>query len=421
MNIAIIGSGGREAALAWKCRQSPQVTQVFVLPGNSAIEGSQPQINPLDFPALLDFCRTQAIEGLIVGSEQSLVEGIRDFFEGTGIWVFGPSAQAAQLEGSKQFAKAFMQRHGVRTAACHACQSLQEGQALIAEYQGRMVFKYDGLAAGKGVFVCHNAQEAQAALAALAEQYGANFPYLVEELLLGDEVSIMGLLDGQHFAALLPSQDHKQLLDNDQGPNTGGMGAFGPLPWMDEALHVAIQQDIIEPTLQGLQAEGFDYRGFLYFGIMVTAKGPYLLEYNVRLGDPETQALLCALDDELLPWILRCLAGELGQNQVLPQKPGYVLNLVLAAEGYPQAPKKGMLVEGLANLPQDLRFFPAGLSLNAQGQYQVQGGRVLSLVGQGEDLAELRERIYAAAAQIHFQGKQFRTDIGKRKWQYPFA
>lgn len=420
MRIGIIGSGGREAALAWKCRQSLVVEQVFVLPGNTAIEDSYPSVNPLDFEALEAFCRLQDITLLIVGAEQSLVAGITNYFANTDIQVFGPKAEAARLEGSKLFSKAFMQKYGIRTAASHTVQTLEEAQVLIPVYQGQMVFKYDGLAAGKGVFVCHNVQEAQTALAEMQTLYGSKFNFLIEELLIGDEVSIMGLLDGQHIALLLPTQDHKQLLDNDQGPNTGGMGAFGPLPWLDETLMQAIQSDLIDPTLKGLQSEGFDYKGFLYFGVMVTAKGPYLLEYNVRLGDPETQALMFALDADLVELVNLCLKGGLGKNQILAAKKGYVLNLVLAAEGYPQKPKKGMLIEGLDTLGLGVHIFPAGMGKDTSGSLRVEGGRVLGIVAQASSLEDARQQAYEAANKISFSGKQFRTDIAKRTWHYPF-
>lgn len=422
MRIGILGSGGREAALAWKCRQSPEVEQVYVLPGNSAIEGSYPSLNPSDFATLEAFCKQESIELLIVGPEQLLVDGIADYFAKTEIALFGPKAAAAKLEGSKQYAKAFMRKYGVATARyqeVHGQKALLEASQAYPE---GLVIKYDALAGGKGVWVCKNKAEQKQAFEELAENYASDTRFVLEELLHGDELSIMGIVDGKHIQLFAPSQDHKQLYAGDKGPNTGGMGAYCPLDWLDAKGYAQIEKDIIDPSLRGIEAEGFDYRGFLYFGIMYTAQGPKLLEYNVRLGDPETQALMLQLDADLPQCIQEALGEGFTENGFLAQKTGCTINVVLAAAGYPSKPEKGALLSGLAELErqEDIQVFPAGLSKDEQGQYRVTGGRVLSLLARAEQMQDARSKAYTALEQIDFVGKQYRSDISLRKIQYPF-
>jgi phosphoribosylamine--glycine ligase len=413
--IAVIGAGGREHALAWKLAQSPEIAKVFVLPGNDAIPNSV-AMDVLDFPTLAAFCVENGIEALVVGSEAPLVAGMADYFHAhTRIKVFGPDRCGARLEGSKIWAKQFMSRYGVQTAAFRIFERIADAWPYIEEKQGRCVIKYDGLAAGKGVFVCGDLQEAKAALQDLERAYGQEVSFLVEERLVGDEISIMGLVSGQEVKLFHSSQDHKQLLDGDQGPNTGGMGAFCPVPFCGEELLEAVMEKAIRPTLKGLAAEGIYYNGFLYFGFMITHEGPFLLEYNARLGDPETEVLLPSLETDLWVLIEAALAGRLAEVEV-KLKSGYFVDVVLAAEGYPQQPKKGAVISGLDQVPQGVLVFHAGTKKQGE-DFVVNGGRVLNIVGQGERLDLAIQAAYAAVQKIYFDGMQYRKDIGQRVYK----
>ncbi len=414
MNIAVLGSGGREHALAWKLAQSPMAGQVYVMPGNGGTAPNVP-VDPMDFDAVGRACRERGVELLVVGPEDPLAAGIADHFAGSDIRVFGPCAAGARLEGSKAYAKDFMQRHGVATAAYRHFVGPAAARAYVEQNGGYCVVKFDGLAAGKGVFVCDDLPQAIEALAELERRYGADACTVVEERLLGNEISILGLTDGRAIALLQPSQDHKQLLDGDRGPNTGGMGAFCPVPAFDLAMLEQVRAAVVEPTLQGLRAEGIDYRGVIYFGIMMCADGPKLLEYNVRLGDPETEAVLPALASDLLELMLACLDGSV--MLCTPQfRPGYVVDLVLASGGYPGSYPKGMAISGLDDTAPDVLVFHAGTRRDAQGQLVSSGGRVLNVVARGDTLDAAIARAYAAADRIHFDGVTTRGDIGRREW-----
>ncbi|RZK36121.1 MAG: phosphoribosylamine--glycine ligase, partial [Hymenobacter sp.] len=301
--LVLLGAGAREHALAWKLRQDGAT--VHVLPGNAGIAGSVPGIGATDFPAIKSFCEERRIKLIVVGPEAPLAAGVADYFLGSDIRVFGPRRQAATLESSKVWSKEFMRRHGVATARAWSYRSDQfaAAQAQAEALGGQVVVKYDGLAAGKGVYVCSSIAEATAALAELQALHTGWFSFLLEEKLAGPEVSLIGLTDGNRIRLLAPAQDHKQLLAKDEGPNTGGMGAYCPVPFLDDNWLAAIRRDIIDPTLRGLQAEPFDFVGFLYFGVMLTPAGPKLLEYNVRLGDPEAEVILPALESSLLELI----------------------------------------------------------------------------------------------------------------------
>lgn len=415
MKVAVLGSGGREHALAWKLGQEIGSENVFVFPGSDAIPNSHKHINPSHFGDLQSHCQELGIELIVPGAEAYLVAGIRDFFKGTGIQVFGPSQQAARLEGSKIEAKNFMRQYGVQTAD-FACFSdlMQARQYLDQRTEAPCVVKYDGLAAGKGVFVCANHQQAYDSLDQLQHQYGHQTALLIEDCLYGDEISIIGLTDGQNIRLFHPSQDHKQLLDGDQGPNTGGMGVYCPVSFCDEALLATIQEKIIAPTLRGIQAEVLDYVGFIYFGIMLTEQGPFLLEYNARLGDPETEVLLPSLKSPLLPLLQAGLEGRLGDT-AMELHEGYFVDVVLASSGYPQQYTKGLAITGLEEVAaEDGLIFHAGTSRDAQGQWRTQGGRVLNVVAQAPTLAAAIERVYQAVAQIHFEGCHYRRDIAQR-------
>ena len=319
MKIAVIGSGGREHAVAWKLSQSRKAEKVYVLPGNGGSENNIP-IDVNDFAGIRDFCDKEKVELIFVGPEDPLANGIVDYFKDSDIKVFGPDQKTAKLEGSKIFAKKFMQKYGVATGFYKEFGGKQINcyqqipilpKDFIKELNGNCVIKFDGLAAGKGVFVCSSIEEAENSVSEIKSKYGENSPFLIEERLEGTEISILAFTDGENYQLLLPSQDHKQLLAGDKGPNTGGMGAFCPVPFYIKDLHRKVVQSIIEPTIKGINAEGFDYKGVVYFGLMITKTAPKVLEYNVRLGDPETEVVLPAFKGDLLELVLSCFNGTL--------------------------------------------------------------------------------------------------------------
>ena len=414
-SLALLGSGAREHALAAKLRHDGAT--VHVLPGNAGIPGSVPGISALDFAAIKDFCNEQQIKLLVVGPEAPLAAGVADYFLDTDIRVFGPRRQAATLESSKVWSKDFMRRHGVATARAWSYRSDQfaEAQAKAEELRGQVVVKFDGLAAGKGVSVCGSVAEATAALAELQTLHEGWFSFLLEEKLTGPEVSLIGITDGNRIRLLAPAQDHKQLLAGDEGPNTGGMGAYCPVPFLDDNWLAAIRRDIIDPTLRGLQSEPFDFLGFLYFGVMLTPAGPKLLEYNVRLGDPEAEVILPALQSSLLDLITATLAGNLAQTTVW-QRPGAFVGLVLASGGYPAARfPTGFPIHGLGQQGADTQVYLGGVRAGAApGELLTSGGRVAVLVAHGPDLPTAVQVAYAEAELVYFQAKYVRPDIGQR-------
>ena len=409
MKIAVIGRGGREHALAWKLAQDAGAENVFCLPGNGGTANNRP-IAEHDFAGIRSFCETEDIELVVVGPEAPLARGLVDLLAGAKIRVFGPTRAAARLESSKTWAKQFMQRHGIATAAGAFFESVRAATEHVRTQRGGLVVKYSGLAAGKGVFVCPDPAEAPAALQEIGRRHGPNAPIVVEELLEGPEVSIMGVVSGAAIQLFPASRDHKRLLNGDRGPNTGGMGAYAPVPDVDAAQLGEIRRTIVEPTLQGLAAEGIAYRGFLYFGLMLTAAGPKLLEYNARLGDPEAEVLLPALDGPLLPTLLASFDGAL-ERHPFAIKPGAVVDVVLAAGGYPGDVRTGVPISGHDQV--DALVFHSGTEIR-NGALTVAGGRVLNVVAHGADLAAARQKAYAACAKIRFDGMQYRTDIGGR-------
>ncbi len=413
MKLAVIGSGGREHALAWKLAQCMDPADVLVMPGNGGTANNV-AVDPMDFPALEAACRQHGVSLLVVGPEAPLADGIADFFEGTGIRVFGPGQAGARLEGSKAWSKEFMARHGVATAEFENFAGPAAAHAWIERLGGPCVVKYSGLAAGKGVFVCDDLAQARQALETVEQRYGADAPTVVEARLVGNEISILGFTDGRSIELLMPSQDHKQLLEGDRGPNTGGMGAFCPVPAFSPAMLDVVQQRIVQPTLEGLRNEGIEYHGVIYFGIMMTRAGPQLLEYNVRLGDPETEVVLPAMDSSLLGLIDACLDGTLA-DYAMRFRPGFFVDLVLASGGYPGSYPKGLPITGLDALPSGVQVFHAGTRVT-DGQLVTAGGRVLNVVAHGRDLDSAIRLAYSAAEGIHFDGKITRGDIGRRAW-----
>jgi phosphoribosylamine--glycine ligase len=411
MKILIIGSGGREHALAWKLLQSPKVEKVSVAPGNGGTPNNV-ALDVNDHRAVEAWCKDDGTGLVIIGPEAPLVNGLADDLRAAGIRVFGPGRDGARLEGSKIFAKTFMQAHGVATAAFRAFDSPATARGFCESFPDGVVVKYDGLAAGKGVFVCPTLPEALEALDQVERRYGADAPLVVEERLLGREISILGFTDGESIWLLTPSQDHKQLLEGDRGPNTGGMGAFCPVPFYDDEIASRVDEEIVAPTLQGLQAEGIDFRGVLYFGIMLTRSGPKLLEYNVRLGDPETEVVLPALASDLLDLLLACTDGGIDDLD-LEFHDGAFVDVVLASGGYPGAYKKGYEITGLDALSEDTLVFHAGTKREGS-RLVTDGGRVLNIVCRGDSIEEAIGRVYEELEAVRFEGRIFRTDIGRR-------
>jgi phosphoribosylamine---glycine ligase len=425
MNIAVLGSGGREAALAWKLRVDEPEAIVFVLPGNPGIPGSIP-VDCADPIAVARFCLGNGVGLVVVGPEVPLAAGIVDALRSRGLNTFGPTADAARLESSKSFAKAFMEKYGVATARSVTSIGVAGARSALAGFPGRVVVKYDGLAAGKGVFVCGSTAEAESALDSIEKSYGPDSTVVLEETLVGTEVSVIGLTDGTCFKPLPAAQDHKRLLDGDLGPNTGGMGAVAPAAWLTTAVYARIQAEIIEPTLAGIRDSGFDYRGFLYFGLMLTREGPKLLEYNARLGDPETQVILPALGSSLLEAIDAALAGRLAEAELVPDGSCRAA-LVFACSGYPESPSpRPEPISGLEALDGSTLFFPAGVATGnsrfiadlplvaAKLPLAAARGRAFSICVAGKDPGSALASLYAEAGKIDFAGMQFRRDIGAR-------
>lgn len=421
MKILIIGSGGREHALAWKLAQSPDVSQVFVAPGNAGTHEqgkiSNVHLSVLDFDELIAFAQNNKIYFTVVGPELPLAEGIVDRFEQAGLRCFGPHQAAAQLEASKGFCKEFLERHHIPTAKYQRFTSSQLNEALAyAKAQTLpIVIKADGLAAGKGVVIAQTHGEAEQTLKGFLteNQLGqAGHSVIIEQFLQGQELSFMVLADGLSYLVLPSSQDHKRLLDQDLGPNTGGMGAFSPSPLLNSQLEQCILTTIIEPTLAGLMDEGRRYRGFLYAGLMICDGQPYVLEFNCRLGDPETEVLMFRIVSDLVELIDAAFTGKLDQQKLICD-PQSALCVVLAAANYPASPQKGQVISGLP-LPAEFNHttvFQAGTRCE-QGQVVTDGGRVLCVTSKASSLEDARQNCYQAIAELHFDGMQYRTDIG---------
>lgn len=420
MKVLVLGSGGREHALVWKLRQSPQVERVYCVPGNAGIaqEAILERGNILSPAEMAELALRLKADLTVVGPEAPLVAGVVDEFEARGLRIVGPTRSAARLEGSKIFAKQFAQRHRIPTAEFVVCEKAQEAREHLARFGCPVVLKADGLAAGKGVVVAADQSQAQTALEKMlsGELVGAAGRRLViERFLRGEEVTFIVVTDGRTALALAPTQDHKPVFDDDQGPNTGGMGAYCDDAIVSPELRQRILKEIVHPTLAGMAAEGTPYRGILYFGLMITAEGPHLLEYNVRFGDPETQALVMRLASDLAP-LLDAAAAGVGLERIQPEwSPGATVCVVAASGGYPGEFQRDKLINGLAAaeaLP-GVKVFHAGTRLH-NGQCVTAGGRVLGVTAPGSDLREAISRVYAAVEKIHFEGIHYRRDIGKK-------
>ena len=421
MKVLIVGGGGREHALAWKCAQSPKVTEVLVAPGNAGT-AREPHVRNIavdsgDVEALLALAEAEAVGLTIVGPEVPLVAGIADRFRARGLACFGPTAKAAQLEGSKSFSKSFLERHGIPTAAHKSFTDLDEALKFIRAKGAPVVVKADGLAAGKGVVVAHTVTEAEQAARDMlgAGAFGdAGRRIVVEEFLEGEEASFIVITDGGNVLPLATSQDHKARDDGDTGPNTGGMGAYSPAPLVTPLLERRIMAEVIQPTLEGLRADGIDYLGFLYAGLMIAADGtPRVLEFNCRFGDPETQPIMARLDSDLVAICEATLEGKLAQMSA-EWDPRTALGVVMAAAGYPDSYRKGDTISGLADSGSGaVKVFHAG-TVASGDDVRTSGGRVLCVVGLGNTVAEAKDTAYSEVRRIRWPGAWYRTDIGHR-------
>lgn len=420
MNVMIIGSGGREHALAWKMAQSPQVTQVFVAPGNAGTHAeknvSNLAIDVLDFKALAAAAKDHDVALTVVGPEVPLVAGIVDFFESQGLAIFGPRKGAAQLEGSKAFSKDFLARHQIPTAFYSVFTQVPDAVAYIREKGVPIVIKADGLAAGKGVIIANTEAEAFAAVENIlsGNRFGdAGARVVVEEFLVGEEASFIVMVDGDHVLPMATSQDHKALKDGDMGPNTGGMGAYSPAPIVDDAMHRKIMETVIYPTVEGMKAEGNAFTGFLYAGVMVSPDGtPNVLEFNVRFGDPETQPIMMRLTSDFFDL---CMAGVNNQlDQVTATwAPEVAMGVVMAAPGYPDDYPTGQVIGDIPQETTTYKCFHAGTKIH-DDQVVTSGGRVLCIVGLGATAGDASAAAYSQLAKVDWPSAYYRTDIGYR-------
>ena len=422
MRVLVVGSGGREHALVWKIARSPRVSRVLAAPGSDAIEKLArcfPAIRSEDASALVSLCRAEAVDLVVIGPEGALAAGVSDRLRDAGFPVFGPSAAAARLESSKAFARRFMARHRIPTAGFEVFEDHAAAQRYVRAVAGPCVIKADGLAAGKGVAVCDGPEDALAALDEMmaARRFGAaGERVVIEERLLGEEVSFYAITDGESIVSLAAAQDHKRALAGDRGENTGGMGACSPPPGFPASVEKRVIEEIVYPTVRGMAAEGCSYSGVLYVGLMIDASGtPRVVEYNARFGDPETQPLVLRMEGDLALLLEGAAHGRLGSATPLGWSDASVC-VVLAAGGYPRAFASGHPIEGIEAAERDPQVvvFHAGTRRDAAGRFVTAGGRVLGVTARGATLAEARERAYAAAAQIHFEGMQFRRDIASR-------
>ena len=418
-SILIIGSGGREHALGWKLNQSPQVGKIYFAPGNPGTKkiGENIPIKVTDINKLLKFAKYKKIYLTVVGPETPLVLGISDLFKKNKLKIIGPSKKASQIESSKSFAKNLMKKYKIPTAEYTVFEKFIDAENYLLKAQYPLVIKADGLCLGKGVSVCKNKKEANKFLKEIMvdKAFGnsAN-KIIIEECLYGQEVSFMVITDGKDFLSFLPSQDHKRLIENNQGPNTGGMGAYTPVPFVDKELFKEIEKKIVEPTIEALAKEGCLYQGILYPGLILTKNGPKVLEYNCRFGDPETQPLMMQMESDLLEIFELQINKKLKNNKIIFKK-GFSVGVVLASNGYPGIYKNGEVIYGLDKInDKNIEIFHAGTK-KSDNKIVTNGGRVLSVTAHGENLIETIEKIYKVIGKngVHFKDMQFRKDIGK--------
>ncbi|QTX22058.1 phosphoribosylamine--glycine ligase [Comamonas aquatica] len=424
MKILVIGGGGREHALAWKLAQSPKATKVFVAPGNggTGLAGGKLQNLPItDVVKLREWAQAEGVALAVVGPEAPLAAGVVDEFRAHGLKVFGPTKAAAQLESSKAFSKAFMRRHGIPTADYDTFTDPVAAHAFVERLGAPIVIKADGLAAGKGVVVAMTLQEAHDAVDFMLvdNKYGVQHNeggarVVIEEFLAGEEASFIVLCDGKNVVAMATSQDHKRLKDNDEGPNTGGMGAYSPAPVVTADVHARAMREIILPTIRGMEKDGIPFTGFLYAGLMIDGNGhPKTLEFNTRMGDPETQPIMMRLKSDLVDVMQAAVDGKLDQVE-LEWDRRTALGVVMAAAGYPEDPRKGDAITGLPSEVDDAMVFHAGTQLNDAGVPVTSGGRVLCVTVLADSVRQAQTRVYDVTRGIHFDGMQYRRDIGFR-------
>lgn len=419
MNVLILGSGGREHALAWKCAQNTDVNTVFVAPGNAgtATEAKLQNValDVSNHQSLIDFANSNDVVLTIVGPEAPLVDGVVDSFEAAGLKIFGPRKKAAQLEGSKQFAKDFLARHNIPTAFYDVFTDVSAAHAYIDAKGAPIVVKADGLAAGKGVVVAQTIEEAKAAVTDMLEanSFGeAGSRVVIEEFLVGEEASFIVMVDGEDVLPMATSQDHKARDNGDLGPNTGGMGAYSPAPIVDDAMYQRAMEEVIYPTVKGMVAEDNYFRGFLYAGLMISPEGiPKVLEFNVRFGDPETQPIMSRLESDLVAHCLAAIDGTLA-NETAQWDDQVALGVVMAAGGYPFSYDKGDVISGIEDAREASLVFHAGTALNAQNEVTTNGGRVLCVVAKAASVAEAQSAAYKAVDKITWNNEYHRTDIG---------
>ncbi|MBN1636651.1 MAG: phosphoribosylamine--glycine ligase [Deltaproteobacteria bacterium] len=420
MKILVIGSGGREHTLCWKTAQSPLVEEVFCAPGNGGIAENATcvDISVGDFESLIRFAKDNRIDLSIVGPEAPLADGIVDAFSQEGLAIFGPDQKAARLEGSKAFAKEAMKEFNIPSAAFEIFNDPEKAKKFIADCPFPVVVKADGLAAGKGVIVTQSKQDAIDAIDSIMVQkaFGdAGARVVIEERLVGEEVSFIAICDGEHLVPLASSQDHKPAFDNDQGPNTGGMGAYSPAPVLDEQRYQEVLDSILYPLVGGLRQKGIIYRGVLYAGLMITDAGPKVLEFNVRMGDPETQPLLMRLKSDIVPVLLKVARGESIKDIVLEWEEGPSVCVVMASGGYPGSYEKGKPIDGISSAEGTggVKVFHAGTKLDGSSLVSA-GGRVLGVTALGVDLPHTIQKAYDAVSLISFEGVHYRKDIGQK-------
>jgi len=424
MRILVLGGGGREHTICYSFSKSPKLQKLYCLPGNGGISEIAETIENIsisDFGSIIKICKEKEIDLVIPGPEKPLVKGLKDALEKENIKVFGPDSTGALIEGSKSFAKEIMSKAGVPTAKFEIFDNSSKAKAYIEKKGAPIVVKADGLCAGKGVFVCETKEEAIRAVEKIMEEkiFGeAGNRVVIEEKLVGEEASYIVITDGYNFKALPTSQDHKRLLDNDEGPNTGGMGAYSPTPLIDEELKKKIEEKIISPILKALEKEGHPYLGFLYAGLMIVNKEPYVLEFNCRLGDPEAQVILPRIENDFLGIIEATIEGNLGKIDLREKKESAVC-VVMASKGYPGKYEKGKKIEGLDRVSQipGVIVFHAGTK-KVNGEFYTSGGRVLGVTALDKDIPSAIEKAYKAVSMIHFEGAHYRKDIGKRAYKY---
>jgi len=419
MKILVAGSGGREHTLVWKIAQSPLVEKIFCAPGNGGIQelAECVEIAATDISGLSDFAEREAIDLTVVGPEAPLAEGIADEFLRRGLRIFGPSRAAAHTEASKVFAKEMMVKYGIPTARHAVFADAEEAVAHIRQREAPLVVKADGLAAGKGVIVCRTRGEAEQAVnrIMMEKEFGAaGDRVIVEDCLVGEEASLLAFTDGETVLPMDSAQDHKPVYDNDEGPNTGGMGAYSPAPVVTPEIYRRINDEILTPMIKGLTTEGIEYKGVLYAGLMITDEGPKVLEFNVRFGDPENQALMPRLENDLVEVMNAVIDGRLSEIE-LKWNPKAAVCVVMASGGYPGSYEKGKVIAGLDSLEDEsVVVFHAGTKRLDNGEIVTNGGRVVGVTGLGETIAEAFETTYAAVGKIHFEGAHYRNDIGAK-------